>query len=113
RQLSAVSGISRTSIRRILKHHKFHPYKIKLLQELNEDDFDRRLQFCEVMSERITNNPNFLFNICFSDECSFFLNGTVNRHNCRYWAESNPSIFYETHTQHPKKLNVWTDIFGD
>ncbi|CAH1986618.1 unnamed protein product [Acanthoscelides obtectus] len=35
---------------RILKAHSFHPYKIHLVQELNEDDFDRRLQFCEDMN---------------------------------------------------------------
>nr|CAH7735972.1 unnamed protein product [Callosobruchus chinensis] len=43
--MSEVTGISRTSIQRILKHYKWHPYKIQLLHELNEDDHDRRLQF--------------------------------------------------------------------
>nr|CAH7720258.1 unnamed protein product [Callosobruchus chinensis] len=49
--MSEVTGISRTSIHRILKHYKWHPYKIQLLQELNEDDNDRRLQFCEIMHQ--------------------------------------------------------------
>lgn len=113
RQLAVVTGVSRTSIQRVLKKYKFHPYKIRLVQELNEDDFDRRLQFCEIMSERAMHNGNFVFNVCFSDECSFFLNGLVNRHNCRYWADTNPRIFHETHTQHPQKLNVWAGIFGN
>lgn len=113
RQLPLVCGISRTSIRRILKKHKFHPYKIHLVHQLNEDDYDRRLEFCEIMSERIINNPDLVFNICFSDECSFFLNGTVNRHNCRYWSDENPHLFHEVHTQHPEKLNVWVGIYGD
>ncbi|KAJ8922531.1 hypothetical protein NQ315_007561 [Exocentrus adspersus] len=107
RQLARVTGMSRTSFQRILKKYKFHPYKIQLVQELNEDDFDRRLQFCEIVSERAINNENFLFNVCFSDECTFFLNGEINRHNCRYWADTNPRIFHEVHTQHPQKLNVW------
>nr|CAH7733034.1 unnamed protein product [Callosobruchus chinensis] len=47
--MSEVTGISRTSIQRILKHYKWHPYKIQLLHELNEDDHDRRLQFCEII----------------------------------------------------------------
>lgn len=54
------------------KKHNFHPYKVKLVQELNEDDYDRRLQFCEIMSTNLTNNVNLLYNICFSDECMFF-----------------------------------------
>lgn len=113
RQLATISGISRTSFRRILKSNKFHPYKIHLVQELHEDDFDRRLEFCENMSERIINDPNLVFNICFSDECSFFLNGIVNRHNCRYWADENPHIIHEVRTQYPQKLNVWAGIYGN
>lgn len=113
RKLSDVSGVSRTTIRRILKHHKFHPFKIQLVQELNEDDFDRRLQFCELVSEIINNNQNYIFDICFSDECSFYLNGIVNRHNCRYWSDENPRIFHEVRTQHPQKFNVWVGIYGN
>nr|CAH7745775.1 unnamed protein product [Callosobruchus chinensis] len=48
--MSELTGISRTSIQRILKHYKWHPYKIQLLHELNEDDHDRRLQFCVLMN---------------------------------------------------------------
>lgn len=113
RKLSSVTNISRTTIRRILKHHKFHPYKIHLVHQLNEDDFDRRQEFCEIMTTRIDADENFLFNICFSDEATFFLNSTVNRHNCRYWSDANPHVFHEVHTQFPQKLNVWIGIYGD
>ena len=61
----------------------------------------------------MANDNNFLFNVCFSDECTFFLNGVVNRHNCRYWADDNPRVFHEVHTQNPQKLNVWAGIFGN
>lgn len=43
----------------------------------------------------------------------FFLNGQVNRHNCRYWSDTNPHWFRETHTQYPQRLNVWAGIVGD
>lgn len=112
RQLAEASGVSRSSIIRILKAYKFHPYKIKLVQELNEDDPDRRLQFCEQMSQRLIEDPHLLFNICFTDECTFYLNGAVNRHNCRYWDDSNPHLFREVHTQYPQKINVWCGILG-
>lgn len=113
RQLSRASGVSSTSVYRIVKSHKFHPYKIRLLHELNEDDPDRRLQFCEEFCDFLNNNPHRLYNTCFSDECTFMLNGEVNRHNCRYWSESNPHLFEETHTQTPQKLNVWVGILGN
>jgi len=69
---------------KILKQNKFHPYKIHLLQELNEDDFDRCLEFCELMMEKIDAEPDFVYNIVFSDEAMFQFNGNVNRHNCRF-----------------------------
>lgn len=56
---------------------QFHPLKIHLTHKLNEGYFDRRLEFCENLTERITNNPRFLDNIFFSDESIFFLNGHV------------------------------------
>ena len=110
RKLSDVSSVRRTTIRRILQHHKFHPYKISLVHKLQRDDNDRRLEFCEVISERIIDNPNYLFHICFSEECSFSLNGEVNRHNGLYWSDNNPRIFREVHTQHPENLNVWQEF---
>lgn len=112
-EVSRVTGVSRTSVWRVLHKFKFHPYKIKLVHELNDDDFDRRIEFCELMTERINNNQNYLYNICFSDESSFSLNGEVNRHNCRYWSDTNPHLIRETHTQRPQRLNVWAGILGN
>lgn len=42
------SEISITSVRRILQKHKY-PYKMHLVQELSEDDFDRKIEFCDTM----------------------------------------------------------------
>lgn len=113
RKVARESGFSTTSVFRILHKHKYHPYKIKLVHELNEDDFDRRLEFCELFSNRIENNEHLLYNICFSDESTFFLNGYVNKHNCRFWSDENPFLIREDHTQRPQKLNVWAGILGD
>lgn len=113
RQISATSGVSSTNVFRILHKNKFHPYKIRLVHELNEDDFDKRQEFCEIMSDRLIQNQNLLYNICFSDESTFSLNGKVHRHNCRFWSDTNPHLYREVHTQHPQKLNVWAGILGD
>ena len=113
RRLSDEHGIGIGSVHRILKTNHFHPYKIHLVQELNEDDPDRRLEFCELMMNRINAAPNFLNNIVFSDEATFQLNGEVNRHNCRYWSDHNPHWMLEAHTQYPQKLNVWAGIINN
>lgn len=113
RQISAATHISLGSVHKVAKLHKFHPYQMQICHELNEDDFDRRIEFCEQMTGMINNNNEILKNTCFSDECTFYLNGFVNRHNSRYWSNENPHIFTEGHTQYPEKLNVWAGILGD
>ena len=61
------------SVYKILKKEKFHPYKIHLAQELCEDDFDHRIEFCKSMMLNINRNLLFvtLINIIFSDEATF------------------------------------------
>ncbi|GFS76104.1 transposable element Tc3 transposase [Trichonephila clavipes] len=34
--------------------------------------------------------------ILFSDEAHFWLNGYVNKQNCRIWREANPQVYVET-----------------
>lgn len=113
RKASQQHDISTFSVHKILKKNKFHPFKVKLVHELNEDDFDRRIEFCEDMMFRIDENPNFASNVVFSDEATFQLNGNLNRHNCRYWAEENPFWMREDNTQYPQKLNVWAGILNN
>lgn len=112
REIANETGGSITSVWRILHRHKFHPYGMKLTQELSEADFGKRLDFCESMENSIR-DPNFLKNVCFSDESTFHLNGYVNRHNCRYWCEANPHEYRQSHTQRPQKINVWAGILGN
>lgn len=109
REVANETGNSMTSVWRILRRYEFHPYGVKLTQELKESDYEKRLDFCELMDTRIR-DPDFLKKVCFSDESTFHLNGYVNRHNCRYWCEENPNEHRDAHTQRPQKLNVWAGI---
>lgn len=112
-KVSQLTHVSVGSIHKTLKLNKFFPYKIQILQQLSEDDYDRRIEFCETMTQMIQADRNFVKNVCFSDESTFFLNGFVNKHNCRYWDNENPHLFREDHTQYPQKINVWAGILGN
>lgn len=48
RSTSPALGISKRLVHSVLKKHNFHPYKVILNQEINEDDTDRQLQFCDM-----------------------------------------------------------------
>lgn len=85
RKIAQETDISKSSAHQILKRHKYHPYKMKLVQELSDDDFNRRMEFCDETMRKYDVNNQFFFWNCFSDESSFELSGSINRHNMRYW----------------------------
>lgn len=112
RKLADEFDVSKQSVGNLLRKTKFHPYRIQSTQELSDDDFDRRAQFCEVMQERCNEDDTFSSRILFTDEATFYLNGSVHRHNCRFWSTANPHWVQTVHTQHPEKLNVWLGTIG-
>ncbi|GFV10586.1 hypothetical protein TNCV_2122371 [Trichonephila clavipes] len=46
-----------------------------------------------------------------NDEAHFWLNGYVNKQNCRIWSEANPLVYVET-PLHPEKLTVWCALWA-
>ncbi|GFV86505.1 uncharacterized protein TNCV_2156981 [Trichonephila clavipes] len=41
----------------------------------------------------------------------FWLNGYINKQNCRIWSEANPQVYVET-LLHPEKLTVWCALWA-
>ena len=70
-------------------------YRPRLVQKLNDDDPDRRIEFCETMLIMIEKNNSILDKIIWTDEAIFKLNGHVNRHNSLYLTSENPQIDIE------------------
>ena len=44
RRASSEIGVPRSTMQKVLKVEKFHPYKLQILHKLYEDDSDRRLE---------------------------------------------------------------------
>lgn len=100
-------GISQTSLWRILrKDLGLRPYKIMLTQELKPMDHLQRRRFSDWALNKLETDPEFHHKIIFSDEAHFWLNGFVNKQNCRFWCEENPQEILEK-PLHPEKLTVW------
>lgn len=76
--------------RKKIKIIKYHKYKIHELQELIENNFNRRVEFCVTLMKKIDQDLHFFFNIVFSIEASCEL--------------------LEPHTQEHQKLNVLRSI---
>lgn len=111
-QISQTAGTSKANVIRILHKHKFKSYKIQRHQELLPRDAEVRNTFADQMFNLANDNPDFLKNICFSDETTYTLHGEPNRQNTRIWAKENPREFLQTRTQWPQKVNVWIGILG-
>ncbi|GFY10563.1 hypothetical protein TNCV_2193841 [Trichonephila clavipes] len=67
--------------------------------------------FVEWAPNEIAVVPDFHKRILFSDEAHFWLNGYVNKQNCRIWTEANPQVYVET-PLHPEKLTVWCALWA-
>ncbi|GFS85561.1 putative transposable element [Trichonephila clavipes] len=70
-----------------------------------------RCRFVEWAQNEIGVVPDFHKRILFSDEAHFWLNGYVNKLNCRIWSESNSQVYVET-PLHPEKLTVWCALWA-
>lgn len=112
RELARENDISRSSVHRILRKNKFHPYHVQLVQELIDRDYENRMQFCQWAQQKIGEQRNFFDYVLFVDEASFHKNGHVNRHNFHYYDTINPYIL-RTHSQTRWTLNTWGGIVGD
>ncbi|GFU45204.1 uncharacterized protein TNCV_4236311 [Trichonephila clavipes] len=78
---------------------------------IHQNDHQARRRFVEWTQNEIAIVPDFHKRILFSDEAHFWLNGYVNKQNCRIWSEANPQVYVET-PLHPKKLTVWCALWA-
>lgn len=109
RRISRTLGVSQTSVVRCLHKNEYYPYKPTFVQELSDDDHDRRLEFCQWLSQQRVQHPDFQLRIVFSDEAVFHVNGTVNKHNLHYWSRENPKVFVEK-PHDRRSVTVWAMI---
>ncbi|GFV98702.1 putative transposable element [Trichonephila clavipes] len=57
---------------------------------IHQNDHQARRRFVEWAQNEIAVVPDFHKRILFSGEAHFWLNGYVNKQNCRIWSEANP-----------------------
>ncbi|GFT53266.1 uncharacterized protein TNCV_4233601 [Trichonephila clavipes] len=78
---------------------------------IHQNGHQARRRFVEWAQNEIAVVPDFHKRILFSDEAHFWLNGYVNKQNCRIWSEANPQVYVET-PLHPEKLTVWCALWA-
>ncbi|GFS91028.1 putative transposable element [Trichonephila clavipes] len=78
---------------------------------IHQNDHQARRRFVEWAQNEIAVVPDFHKRILFSDEAHFWLNGYVNKQNCRIWSEANPQVYVEI-PLHSEKLAVWCALWA-
>ncbi|GFU00492.1 uncharacterized protein TNCV_1692691 [Trichonephila clavipes] len=84
----------------------YYPYKLQFLQELLPHDFETRHLFSLQFLARLEVDPEWPWNILWTDEAHFHLDGSVNTHNCRIWETDNPHSTLRV-PLHSPKVTVW------
>lgn len=102
-------GMTKSSFHGGMKEIGLKCYRPQLVVDLNDDDFDRRVQHCEVWRAKLQEDPPLIDQIKWSDESIFRMNGQLNKHNCCYWDYTNPAI--QTPISNDKRgVHVWCAI---
>ncbi|GFU72311.1 hypothetical protein TNCV_1136401 [Trichonephila clavipes] len=78
---------------------------------IHQNDHPARRRLVEWAQNEIAVVPDFHKRILFSNEAHFWLNGYVNKQNCRIWSEANLQVYVET-PLHPEKLTVWCALWA-
>ncbi|GFT92289.1 uncharacterized protein TNCV_319491 [Trichonephila clavipes] len=71
-----------------------------------------RRRFVEWAQNEIAIAPDFHKRILFSDEAHFWLNGYVNKQNCRIWVKLIHKNCMSKHRYIQKKLTVWCALWA-
>lgn len=100
-------------VHRILKANGLHPFHYQKVQALAPRDFQRRINFCNMILQRPLEEPNFLSRILWTDECTFTPNGMFNSKNYHDWEGENPFNVRQTKHQYRWSINVWAGIIGN
>lgn len=93
------------------KDLNLHPYKVQMLQRIDQASEEKRMQFATDFCELIDTGKVDINKIIFTDEAHFWLDGYVNSQNYRIWGSEKPEM-PRTKPLHPKKVTVWAGITG-
>lgn len=112
RDLARNYGTSLTTICRVLRKHKYVPYKYRPTQTLIPTDTERRLSFCRWLCNKYIENNGILKNILWSDEANFSNKGMFNPKNMHYWSKENLFLTTPRNPQNKFSTNVWCGLIG-
>ncbi|GFW43705.1 uncharacterized protein TNCV_4770541 [Trichonephila clavipes] len=106
----STEAIEKVALQKIMQNIlRYYPYKLQFVQELLPHDFETRRLFSLQFLARLEVDPEWPWNILWTDEAHFHLDGSVNTHNCRIWETDNPHSTLRV-PLHSPKITVWCGL---
>ncbi|GFW10434.1 uncharacterized protein TNCV_5097851 [Trichonephila clavipes] len=76
--------LPRSTVQKVMRNIlRYYPYKLQLGLELLPHDFETRHLFSLQFLARLEVDPEWPWNILWTDEAHIHLDGSVNTYNCR------------------------------
>lgn len=113
REIARNVNACNATVHSILRKNKLKPYVFRQVHTLEENDKERRIDYCNIFINNVGDNFNFLQRIIWSDECTFGNTDVFNRHNNVYWSRENPRNIVQCNPQRRFAVNVWCGIVGN
>jgi hypothetical protein len=113
REVAQELNISKTSVHRVMKTERRHPYHYTRVQYLQPEDYPARWEFCTWLLNLEENTPNFVSPILFSNESTFGKQRCFNAHNWHIWTEENPHALFPRAFQERFSINLWAGLLGN
>lgn len=110
REISAASGLSKSTVSNVLRRNGLHPYHVHLHHALVDRDFQNRLDFCNWVLNCVAEDRHITEKILWTDEAKFGRSAQVNIHNAHYWSTRNPHWVLRAMHQYQWSFNVWCGI---
>ncbi|GFY27648.1 uncharacterized protein TNCV_910991 [Trichonephila clavipes] len=94
RRVTETLGLPRSTVQNIMRNIlRYYPYKLQLVQELLPHDFETRHLFTLQFLARLEVDPEWPWNILWTDEVHFHLDGTVGPVTCSITGQRYASLF--------------------
>lgn len=113
RRIAQECGVGPSTVKRILKKHKYHDYKFQKVQKLHAGDSDRRLEFCRWYNRILRIDRLLYTKILWTDECTITNSGLFNPRNKHVYATTNPHLIKEVRPQVRFSQNLWCGIINN
>ncbi|GFW55007.1 glutamate receptor [Trichonephila clavipes] len=112
RRVAEGLDLPRSTVQKIMRNiFRYYPYKLQFVQELLSHDFETRHLFSLQFLARLEVDPEWPWNILWTDEAHFHLDSSVNTHNCRIFETDNPHSTLQV-PLHLPKVTAWCGFFA-